>query len=118
MIMWDKPDINGLEITKYEVLFRKSDGTYNSTASCLGDNDLIILKRVCYVTFLTLRSDFGLVLNDLIVAKIRAYNAFGYMQYGVNETGWGLYAENTDGALVKTEPKKPPNKIRRGVLTD
>jgi hypothetical protein len=52
---WEKPDINGLDITKYEILFRKSDGTFNTTASCLGDNELIINKRFCYVTFLTLR---------------------------------------------------------------
>jgi hypothetical protein len=52
---WEKPDINGLDITKYEILFRKSDGTYNTTPSCLGDNEVIINKRFCYVTFLTLR---------------------------------------------------------------
>jgi len=56
-------------------------------------------------------------LNDLVVAKIRAYNAFGYMQYGNNETGWGLFYQNTEGALIKTEPKKPPAPIRRGVET-
>jgi len=60
------------------------------------------------VTYLTFRNDFGLVLNDLIIAKIRAYNAYG----------WGLYNQNTEGALIKTEPKKPPQKIKRGVLTD
>jgi len=50
--------------------------------------------------------------------KIRAYNAFGFMQYGNNETGWGLFYENTEGALIKTEPKKPPAPIRRGVETN
>jgi hypothetical protein len=53
--MWDKPDINGLEITKYEILFKKSDGNYSTTPSCLGDNEFIIARRYCYVTFLTLR---------------------------------------------------------------
>lgn len=107
-MQWTKPDINGLEITEYEVLFRKSDGTYMATPSCLGNDTNVIRLRYCSVTFLTFRNDFGLVLNDPIIAKIRAYNAYG----------WGLYNENTAGAVVKTEPKKPPSRIRRGVLTD
>ena len=40
--------------------------------------------------------------------EIRAYNAYG----------WGLYAENTQGAIIKTEPEKPPVKISRGPNTD
>lgn len=60
------------------------------------------------MTFLTLRNDFNLVLNDLVVAEIRAYNSYG----------WGLYAYNTEGAVIKTEPLKPPGPIKRGVATD
>ena len=60
------------------------------------------------MTYLTFRNDFGLVLNNPIIAKIRAYNAYG----------WGLYNENTEGLLIKTEPRKPPQKIKRGVMTD
>ena len=89
-------------------MFKKSDGTYDGTKSCLGNDTTILLERKCSVTFLTFRSDFGLVLDNLIVAKIRAYNSFG----------WGLFNENIEGALIKTEPKKPPSKIRRDVLTD
>lgn len=40
--MWDKPSINGLEITEYEVLFKDKDGNYAPTASCLGNNAIII----------------------------------------------------------------------------
>lgn len=60
------------------------------------------------MSYLTFRNDFGLVLNDLIVAKIRAYNAYG----------WGNYSVNTEGVLIKTEPKKPPYPIYRGTVTD
>jgi len=63
---------------------------------------------LCTITYLTFRNDFGLVLNDPIIARIRAYNAYG----------WGLYNENTEGAIIKTEPRKPPSKIKRGSLTD
>ncbi len=93
--------------------FKLSNGSYSPTASCLGDNEIIISRRYCFVSFLTLRNDFGLVLNDLVVAKIRAYNAFGIMQYGIKELGWGEYTENSEGASVKTEPKKPLEPIIR-----
>lgn len=39
--------------------------------------------------------------------KIRAYNSYG----------WGLFTQNADGALIKTEPQQPPIKIKRGVTT-
>jgi len=49
------------------------------------------------VPFLTFRNDFKLLVGELIVVSISAYNAYG----------WGLYTQNTAGAVVKTEPQKP-----------
>jgi hypothetical protein len=34
------------------------------------------------------------------------------------DLGWGLFYENTEGALIKTEPKKPTVPIKRGVETN
>jgi len=53
--------------------------------------------------------DFGLVLGDLVIAKIAA----------INEKGQGLFSKpNSVGALVQTLPQAPPNPPRRGHLTN
>ncbi len=58
---------------------------------------------------LTLRgSSFNLVLNDVVYAKVRAYNSMG----------WSGYTENTSGATIKTEPSTPTLPITSGSITD
>jgi hypothetical protein len=44
-IIWAKPDINGLEITQYDILFRKKDGSFAPTATCLGNNTSVVMTR-------------------------------------------------------------------------
>lgn len=43
----------------------------------------------------------------MVIVEIRAYNSYG----------WGLYAYNTEGAVIKTEPLKP-GPVKRGITTD
>lgn len=54
-------------------------------------------------------SDFGLILGNLIVVRIRA----------VNEIGPGSYSIiNDSGDVVRTEPLSPPNALLEGSNTD
>ena len=49
-----------------------------------------------------------MVLNDPVIAKVRAYNA----------KGWGSYTIATTYATVKTVPVAPPVAITNGAATD
>lgn len=42
---WVKPAINGLEITEYDVQFRMGNGTFATTASCIGSDPIIVRSR-------------------------------------------------------------------------
>jgi len=84
-----------------------SDGsTLVASTTCDGSDSGIIAARACDVTYTELRSaTFGLVLNDLVQAQVRARN----------QIGWGEFSTlNTVGDLVKTEPKVPPSAITEG----
>ncbi len=108
-IAWTQPTTNGLTVTQYEILIKKKDGTFASASTCVGTDSSVITSRSCSVTMLTLRNTFNLVLNDLVVAKVRAYNA----------KGWSTYSsENVSGATIKTEPAAPTALIQNGALTD
>lgn len=73
-ISWAAPTTNGVAVSEYDILIKKKDGSYATTPTCLGTTSTVVLNRYCYVSFLTLRSDFGLTLNDVVYAKVRAYN--------------------------------------------
>lgn len=52
---------------------------------------------------------FYLLLNDPVIARIRAEN----------KIGWSEYSEPTrTGGLVQTQPKKPPKPVFEGEDTD
>lgn len=57
----------------------------------------------------TLRSDFSLALNDVVYAKVKAYNSMG----------WSTYTESTSvgSATVKTEPSAPTVAVTSGAST-
>lgn len=55
IITWVKPEINGLEITEYDIMFQKKDGSFGYTNYCLGDNAYVVKNRYCPITFLTFR---------------------------------------------------------------
>ena len=59
---------------------------------------------------ITLRSaPFALVLNDQVIAKVRAYNLIG----------WSGYSDPTpSGGTITTEPAAPPNPVSEGANTD
>jgi hypothetical protein len=106
-ISWAAPTANGVSVSEYQILIRKKDGSYASTATCLGSSAAVVTNRYCYVSFLTLRSDFGLLINDVVYARVRAYNSMG----------WSAYTENTSGATIKTEPSTPSTSMISGPAT-
>jgi len=96
-ITWSKPYNNEDTITAYMVQIRKVDGeTYQESAECDASTTAIINARTCTVLIKTLRAGpYELQFNNLIVARVKAKNAFG----------WGLYSQpSTAGALIRTEP--------------
>lgn len=58
---------------------------------------------------LTLQSSFNLVLNDYVVAKVRARNSIG----------WGSYttSSSVSGAQIKTVPVAPTTAVARDSST-
>ncbi len=67
----------GLSITKYEILFKKSDGTYAEIIpECDGTDSQVISGLECEVALTTLTSaPFSLVQGNQVVVKIRALNS-------------------------------------------
>jgi hypothetical protein len=52
---------------------------------------------------------YALVLNDAVIARIRAYNPIG----------WSAYSPQTaTGGTITTEPGIPPNPVAEGANTD
>ena len=111
-IAWVPPDANGLAIDAYEVLVLESDGaTWTAAAGCDGSEPGIVAAARCDVPMATLRAaPFALVLNDPVIAKVRAHNLLG----------WSLaYSPPTvTGATIKTEPGAPPAAPTEGPATD
>jgi large repetitive protein len=112
VIAWVPPDANGLAIDAYEVLVLESDGaTWTAAAGCDGTEPTVVAAASCAVPMATLRaSPFALVLNDPVIAKVRAHNLLG----------WSLaYSPPTvTGATIKTEPGAPPTAPTEGPGTD
>jgi hypothetical protein len=109
IIGWSAPTTNGLAVTQYDILIKKKDGTYASTSTCTGSSNTIVTNRYCSVPMSTLRTDYSLVLNDVVYAKVMAYNSMG----------WSAYTESTSlsSTTVKTEPSAPSTTVTRGAST-
>jgi len=54
---------------------------------------------------------YALVLNDEVIAKIRAYNLIGWSEYSPQTATGG-------GGTITTEPGTPPNPVAEGANTD
>jgi hypothetical protein len=81
---------------------------YHATAECDGSAAEVVAALYCDVPVSVLRaSPYNLGLQDLVVARVAAYN----------ERGWGATsAANGAGALIETEPNKM-NSPGRGAST-
>lgn len=96
-VTWQEPDDNESPITAYFIEIRHSDGiTFSEASECIGSDPLILSNLECFIPLTTLRtSPYDLVYGDYVVARVRAYNEFG----------WSLDSQpNTGGATIQTEP--------------
>jgi len=75
-ISWTAPSSNNDPIVSYSILILDSDGNESEdTTNCAGAT--IVTNLYCYLPFTTLRNDYGLGYNDLVVARARASNGIG-----------------------------------------
>ena len=88
---WNEPQANSAVIDGYDVYIIDSDGTYvRESTYCDGfTNDVVLNEQYCLVPMSVLQGEtYGLVLGELIRAKVRAHNSYGYGDYsGVNSFG-------------------------------
>jgi hypothetical protein len=82
-----------------------SDGvTDDVNSNCDGSDTTVMANRFCLVPMSSLReAPFNLVLDDLVVAIITATNEIGTSDPS---------DENTDGAVVMTEPAAQSDVVR------
>ena len=103
-ITWTTPSDNGSPITAYTVEVRKSDLSYVAAPTyCDGSHYSVISNAYCEIPMSVIRTTYGLSLNDVVVARVLATNAYGSGSYATSST--------TVGALVVTAPKKPPTNV-------
>jgi len=112
-LAWTGPDANGLAIDAYEILVLESDGVTWTTVldTCDGSDADIVSATACDVPIAALRAaPFALVLNDPVLAKVRAHNLLGWS---------AAYSPPTvAGGTIKTEPAAPPTAPTEGAATD
>lgn len=104
-ISWTAPSSNYKTITAYLVEIRDQAGSvFHTTSECDGSSAEVVAALYCDVPVSLLRaSPFNLGLQDLVVARVAAYN----------ERGWGAKsAANVAGALIQTEPSKMDSPAR------
>lgn len=83
-IKWTAPNSHSSLISKYEIWFKKSDGSFTlETTACDGSNAGISSLLTCTEPMTTLQTLTGLSVDKVIQVKIRAYNS----------NGWGDYSE-------------------------
>lgn len=112
-ITWVAPDNNGLAVTSYQILIQESDGaTWTESGECDGSDSTTVSNQYCDVAMSTLSAaGYALVLNDPVLAKVRAYNLIGWGDYSAATAGFGA-------GTITTEPAAPPTAIAEGANTD
>lgn len=104
-ITWVQPYSNSEPILDYQILIRRHDlSTFTEDlVNCNGAVDPAKTALSCFVPLSVLRAiPYSLQFNELVVAKARARNAWGY----------GAYSEiNTSGAFIQTEPVAPASPV-------
>lgn len=90
----------GIEITSYEIVFKRQDGDFQVIPQCDGSSQTVIDNLYCEVN-LSLLIDpvtFALELGNEVVVKVRAENF----------NGFGLSSiESELGALIVASPMAP-----------
>ncbi len=78
-ISWTAPADNSAPITAYQVQIRHRDGVEytEDLIDCDGADPGVLAASSCLVPLVTLRSTFGLIYGDLVVARARAINGIG-----------------------------------------
>lgn len=78
-------------IIRYLIQIKQKDGSYYESAQCDGSNLVTISNLYCEVDMTSLTSSpISLDLDDLIIARVKAFNVIGD----------GAYVENTIGVLA------------------
>lgn len=109
-IQWDEPYLNSSPILAYEIQVADADGKFAvEDYYCDGAEEPCLSQRYCEIPMSVLRSSsYNFVLSDLVVAKIRARNQYG----------WSLLSEaNIDGARIQTAPAQVLNLLEDNELT-
>jgi len=103
-IMWLAPYNNEQPITKYKIELKKgtavSGPVWLETASCNGADSTTITNMYCIVPMPELRSTatagYNYVFREMVVAKVQAYNSYGW--------GDDWSDSNTSGGTTRVEP--------------
>ena len=67
VVTWTAPNPHSSSIDAYEVLFKKSDGTFSTElTACDGSNSAIVTALTCTVPMATLRTLTGLTVGSVI----------------------------------------------------
>jgi hypothetical protein len=90
-IVWNEPSANSAALDGYEVFIAQADGTFLLESTyCDGFTSAAVLAdHYCLVPMTVLNgATYGLPLGDIVRAKVRAHNAYGYSaESPVNSAG-------------------------------
>jgi len=82
-ISWGEPINNFEPITAYEIVLLTSTGNQvNDLTNCDGSQAAKVTARVCLIPMSQVINLTGLTQGSLIQARIRAYNANGWVAFG------------------------------------
>ena len=99
-----------MAVNEYEIQIKDVNGAFSASSNCNGTDSTIVSQRYCDVPMLHLRqSQYGLVLNSPVIAKIKARNPINWSDYSGETTSFGT---------ISTEPRQPPNAPQEGANTD
>ena len=109
VVTWDAPtDTGGLGISSYTIEF-KYGSNYASTTDC--DAALALSTNSCTVPMTTFTAPpYSLVINDSIIARIKATNAIG------SSSNWS--SDSTSYAVVQTSPDQVTNLANDSTVTN
>ena len=99
-IHFSDPNGNGLNISKYQIQFIKDSNAISIFESSTYNASYIF-------TMADLKNNYNLVQSDIIIVKVRAYNALGF----------GILSDpSTENFLIQGIPSKPTLPIVTGIL--
>jgi len=104
-ISWVVPYDNSAAITGYQIIIQANDlaNFFEDKVNCDGNQDPVKSSLSCFIPLTVLRAaPYSLEFNDLVVAKARAKNIWGFGAYSEN---------NTAGAYIQTEPNAPASPV-------